>query len=49
MTDEFYPGFRNPVASYTVNLLNPKVIRDLRLQEHGLRVVERPNSNFLPP
>jgi hypothetical protein len=31
-------GFRNSTASYTVSLLNPKVIRDLRLAEHGLRV-----------
>lgn len=48
VTEEFHPGFRNSVASYTVSLLNPKVIRDLRLQAHGLRVVERPYSNFLP-
>ena len=26
VTEEFYPGFRNSVASYTVSLLNPKVI-----------------------
>jgi phytoene dehydrogenase-like protein len=31
-----------------VSLLNPKVIRDLDLAAHGLRVVERPLSNFLP-
>jgi len=48
VTEEFHPGFRNSVASYTVSLLNPQVIRDLRLAEHGLRVVERPYSNFLP-
>ena len=36
------------MASYTVSLLNPRVIADLRLAEHGLRVVERPFSNFLP-
>ena len=48
VTEEFHPGFRNSVASYTVSLLNPKVIADLRLREHGLRVVERPYSNFLP-
>jgi phytoene dehydrogenase-like protein len=48
VTEEFHPGFRNSVASYTVSLLNPKVIRDLRLHEHGLRVVERPYANFLP-
>ncbi len=48
VTEEFHPGFRNSTASYTVSLLNPKVIRDLRLAEHGLRVVERPYANFLP-
>ena len=31
VTEEFHPGFRNSVASYTVSLLNPKVIRDLDL------------------
>jgi phytoene dehydrogenase-like protein len=48
VTEEFHPGFRNSVASYTVSLLNPKVIRDLDLARHGLRVVERRISNFLP-
>ncbi|NLG59433.1 MAG: NAD(P)/FAD-dependent oxidoreductase, partial [Gammaproteobacteria bacterium] len=48
VTEEFHPGFRNSVASYTVSLLNPKVISDLRLARHGLRVVERPFANFLP-
>lgn len=48
VTEEFHPGFRNSVASYTVSLLNPKVIADLDLQRHGLRIVERKVSNFLP-
>lgn len=48
VTEEFAPGFRNSTASYTVSLLHPKVIRELRLVEHGLRIVERPFSNFLP-
>jgi phytoene dehydrogenase-like protein len=48
VTEEFHPGFRNSTASYTVSLLNPKVIRDLRLTEHGLKVLERPMQNFLP-
>src|SRR3546814_2011771 len=48
VTEEFFPGFRNSVASYTVSLLNPRVIADLRLAEPGLRVVERPYANFLP-
>ncbi len=48
VTEEFYSGFRNSTASYTVSLLHVKVIRELRLAEHGLRIVERPFSNFLP-
>lgn len=48
VTEEFHPGFRNSVASYTVSLLQPKVIADMRLAENGYRVIERPISNFLP-
>ncbi|MDB5806834.1 MAG: FAD-dependent oxidoreductase [Betaproteobacteria bacterium] len=48
VTEEFHPGFRNSVASYTVSLLHPNVIQDLHLAEHGLRMVLRPMSNFLP-
>jgi len=48
VTEEFHPGFRNSVASYTVSLLNPQVIRDLELPAHGLRIRERELANFLP-
>ncbi len=48
VTEEFHPGFRNSVAAYTVSLLNPKVIADLELAKHGLRIVERPAANFWP-
>jgi phytoene dehydrogenase-like protein len=48
VTEEFHPGFRNSTAAYTVGLLQPKIIRDLKLYEHGLRVVERRVQNFLP-
>ncbi|MDB5988043.1 MAG: dependent oxidoreductase [Nevskia sp.] len=48
VTEEFHPGFRNSVASYTVSLLHPQIIHDMALSERGLRVVERPISNFLP-
>jgi phytoene dehydrogenase-like protein len=48
VTEEFYPGFRNSTASYTVGLLQPKVIKDMRLYEHGLAVVLRKIDNFLP-
>ncbi|HET9031337.1 MAG TPA: NAD(P)/FAD-dependent oxidoreductase [Dokdonella sp.] len=48
VTEEFHPGFRNSVAAYTVSLLQPKVIQDLDLHAHGLRIVERKLGNFLP-
>ncbi len=48
VTEEFLPGFRNSTASYTVSLLHPQIIRDLNLHEHGLIILERPVSNFLP-
>ncbi len=48
LTEEFAPGFRNSVASYTVSLLNPKVIKDLELARHGLKIVHRPAGNFWP-
>jgi len=48
VTEEFHPGFRNSTASYTVSLLRPKVIRDMRLHERGWRIIERTISNFFP-
>jgi len=48
VTEEFHPGFRNSVASYTVSLLQPKVIDDLQLHAHDLRIINRPANNFLP-
>lgn len=48
LTEEFHPGFRNSVAAYTVSLLNRRVIDDLDLYRHGLRIIERPVANFWP-
>jgi len=48
VTEEFHPGYKNSTASYTVSLLNPKVIADLALYSNGLKVVERDISNFWP-
>ena len=48
VTEEFYPGFRNSTASYTVSLLNPTVVTEMELARHGLHVVERRMANFLP-
>ena len=48
VTEEFHLSFRNSVAAYTVSLLQPAIIRDLDLASHGLRIVPRKLSNFLP-
>ncbi len=48
VTEAFHPGFRNSVASYTVSLLNQRVIDDMGLAALGLRILERPIANFLP-
>src|SRR3984957_6664564 len=48
VTEEFHPGFRSSTAAYSVGLLQPEIIRDLRLNEHGLRIVNRRAQNFLP-
>lgn len=48
ITEEFHPGFRNSVASYSVSLLNPKIIADMQLARHGLKVLIRPASYFAP-
>ena len=48
VTEEFHPGFRNSTASYTVGLLQPQIIKDMQLIQHGLKVVLRKTDNFLP-
>jgi len=47
-TEEFAPGFRNSVASYTVSLLRPEIIAAMALARHGLRILPRPVGNMLP-
>ena len=48
ITEEFHPGFRNSVASYTVSLLQAQVITDMELYQHGLEVVLRKVDNYIP-
>jgi hypothetical protein len=36
------------VASYTVSLLNPKVIADLDLHGYGLKIINRRVNNLWP-
>ena len=51
VTEEFHPGFRNSVAAYTVSLLNPQIISDLKLQRSRPENRRAPRAEFpaLPP
>ena len=39
VTEEISPGCKASTTSYVASMLRPEVIRDLRLAEHGLRMV----------
>ncbi|HVY99734.1 MAG TPA: NAD(P)/FAD-dependent oxidoreductase [Dongiaceae bacterium] len=39
VSEEFHPGYRNSVASYSPGMLRSEVIRDLELKRHGLRFI----------
>lgn len=39
VTEEIAPGCRASTTSYIASMLRPEVIRDLRLDQHGLRMV----------
>ena len=48
VTEELAPGFHASTASYVVSLLDPQIVRDLRLAEHGYQVLARQPSSFTP-
>src|SRR5215472_8418630 len=37
ITEEFYPGFRSSVLAHSAGPLRPEVVRDMQLEQHGLR------------
>lgn len=37
ITEEFYPGFRSSVLAHSAGPLRPDVVRDMQLEQHGLR------------
>lgn len=42
VTEELWPGYKISVASFVMTLMQPKIMLDLELQQHGLEVVETP-------
>lgn len=48
VTEEPWPGYRVSTASYVVSLLQPEIEADMRLKEHGYKVLARNPSSFSP-
>lgn len=48
VTEEIIPGFKFSRCSYVLSLLRPKIIEDLKLKEHGLKVHSRDPFSFVP-
>ncbi len=48
VTEEVFPGFKVSTAAYVLSLFRPEIIRDLRLGDYGLRILERNPSSFTP-
>jgi phytoene dehydrogenase-like protein len=48
VTEEFHPGFRTSTFSYATSLLHPRIIRDLDLARHGLRLIAKNPTYFVP-
>jgi phytoene dehydrogenase-like protein len=47
VTEEFHPGYRNSIASYTVSLLRPEVIADLELERHGYETIAHKGALYM--
>jgi phytoene dehydrogenase-like protein len=48
VTEETFPGFKVSTAAYVNSLFRKEIIRDLRLADYGLAVLERNPSSFTP-
>ncbi|KAK2723821.1 pyridine nucleotide-disulfide oxidoreductase domain-containing protein 2-like [Artemia franciscana] len=48
VTEEIIPGFKFSRASYLLSLLRPQIIRDLKLEDYGLRLYPRNPSSYTP-
>src|SRR5208282_142666 len=39
ITEEFYPGFRCSILAHSAGPLRPDIVRDMRLEKHGLLLI----------
>jgi phytoene dehydrogenase-like protein len=48
VTEETFPGFKVSTAAYVNSLFRKEIVRDLRLESYGLKILERNPSSFTP-
>jgi phytoene dehydrogenase-like protein len=48
VTEEIFPGYKVSTAAYVNSLFRKHIVRDLRLADYGLAVLERSPSSFSP-
>ena len=48
VAEEVSPGFKVSIAADVLSLFRPELIRDLRLGDYGLRILERNPSSLTP-
>src|ERR1700726_1227460 len=39
ITEEFHPGFRTSLLAHSAGPLRPEIVRDMRLEKHGLKLI----------
>ena len=47
-TEELWPSYKVSTAAYVISLFQTHIIRELRLKEHGLKILRRSPSSFMP-
>jgi phytoene dehydrogenase-like protein len=47
-TEELWPGYKVSTAAYVISLFQTQILRELRLEEYGLRILPRSPSSFTP-
>jgi len=44
VTEEFYPGFRCSMLAHSAGALRPEILRDMRLEKHGFKLLQAQTS-----
>lgn len=47
-TETLWPGYKVSTAAYVISLFLPEIVRQLRLNHYGLRILPRSPSSFTP-